>query len=165
MVSPRSRTGSVAVTTRLRDAKKMCFQRPKSGWQSGTTSIGRSRRLYFLPMYPYPTHGGAGPVSGGHRGRQGRVQNPVPLREEQAGKGVKGRLPPAGKTGFVIISYWYLWFYPLGISWDKISGYAGINFIPRPFLDFSIFVRVYTPWVSSPAAGSRPLMFYEILLK
>ena len=38
-----------------------------------------TRRLYFLPtrMYPYPTHGGAGPVSGGHRGRQGSVQNPI----------------------------------------------------------------------------------------
>ena len=75
-VLPRSHTVSVAVTIRLRDVKRACFQRPKSGWQSGTTSSGRSRRLYFLPTYPYPTHGGAGPVSGGHRGRQGRVQNP-----------------------------------------------------------------------------------------
>ena len=76
-VLPRSHTVSVAVTIRLRDVKRACFQRPKSGWQSGTTSSGRSRRLYFLPTYPYPTHGGAGPVSGGHRGRQGRVQNPT----------------------------------------------------------------------------------------
>ena len=88
-VLPRAHTVSVAVTIRLRDVKRACFQRPKAGWQSGTTSSGRSRRLYFLPTYPYPTHGGAGPVSGGHRGRQGSVQNPDPLQEDRAGKGVK----------------------------------------------------------------------------
>ena len=31
-------------------------------------------------MYPYPSYGAAGPVSGGLQGRQGRVQNPVPIR-------------------------------------------------------------------------------------
>ena len=55
-VLPRSHTVSVAVTIRLRDVKRACFPRPKSGWQSGTTSSGRSRRLYFLPMYPYPRY-------------------------------------------------------------------------------------------------------------
>ena len=51
-------------------------------------------------MYPYPTHGGAGPVSGGHRGRQGSVQNPSPLREDQGGKGVKliWEMPVLGNT-------------------------------------------------------------------
>ena len=88
-VLPRSHTVSVAVTIRLRDVKRTCFQRRKAGWQSGTTSSGRSRRLYFLPTYPYPTHGGAGPVSGGHRGRQGSVQNPNPIEWDQDGKGVK----------------------------------------------------------------------------
>ena len=42
---PRSHTVSVAVTIRLRDVYGACFPRPKSGWQSGTTSSGRSRRL------------------------------------------------------------------------------------------------------------------------
>ena len=76
-VPPRTHTVSVGVTIRLRDVYRRCFQRPKSVWQSGTTSSGRSRRLFFLCTYPYPTHGGAGPVSGGHRGRQGSVQNPT----------------------------------------------------------------------------------------
>ena len=88
-VLPRSHTVSVAVTIRLRDVKRACFQRPKAGWQSGTTSSGRSRRLYFLPTYPYPTHGGAGPISGGLRGRQGSAATPCPLGEDTRGKGVK----------------------------------------------------------------------------
>ena len=67
-VLPRSHTVSVAVTIRLRDVYRTCFQRPKAGWQSGTTSSGRSRRLYFLPTYPYPSHGGAGAISGGLQG-------------------------------------------------------------------------------------------------
>ena len=73
-----SHTESVAVTIRLRDVYRACFPRPKSGRQSGTTSSGRSRRLYFLPTYPYSTHGGAGAISGAPRGRQGSVQNPYP---------------------------------------------------------------------------------------
>ena len=75
-VLPRTHTVSVAVIMRLRDVYRRCFPRPKSGWQSGTTSSGRSRRLYILPTYPYPTHGGAGAISGGPRGRQGSVQTP-----------------------------------------------------------------------------------------
>ena len=89
-VLPRSHTVSVGVTIRLRDVKRACFPRPKAGWQSGTTSSGRSRRLYFLPTYPYSTHGGAGPISGGPRGRQGSVQNPGCGDHNQHGKGVKG---------------------------------------------------------------------------
>ena len=88
-VPPRTHAVSVAVTIRLRDVKRACFQRPKSGWQSGTTSSGRSRRLYFLPTYPYPTHGGAGAISGGHRGRQGSAANAHPIEWDDHGKGVK----------------------------------------------------------------------------
>ena len=94
-VFPRAHTVSVAVTIRLRDVYRACFPRPKSGWQSGTTSSGRSRRLYFLPTYPYPTHGGAEPISGGPRGRQGSVKNPTCLEDiGSVGKGLKPSLEP-----------------------------------------------------------------------
>ena len=40
-------------------------------------------------MYPYPSYGAAGPVSGGLEGRQESVQNPCPLEGDTGRKGVK----------------------------------------------------------------------------
>ena len=40
-------------------------------------------------MYPYPSYGAAGPVSGGLQGRQGRVENPCHPGGDTRGKGVK----------------------------------------------------------------------------
>ena len=50
-------------------------------------------------MYPYPSYGAAGPVSGGLEGRQGRVLDADPLEEDRGGKGVKNGSGPGHTTG------------------------------------------------------------------
>ena len=67
-VLPRTRTGSVGVTSRWQTADGRCSERPLRLQQSRGTSSDRSQRTYIFCMYPYPSYGGAGPVSGGLQG-------------------------------------------------------------------------------------------------
>ena len=78
-VLPRTRTGSVGVTSRWQTADGRCSERPLRLQQSRGTSSDRSQRTYIFRMYQYPSYSAAGPVSGGLQRRQGRVQNACPL--------------------------------------------------------------------------------------
>ena len=57
--------------------------------QSRVTSSDRSQTTYFLRMYPYPSYGAAGPVSGGLQGRQGRVLDAGVPWYTRVGKGLR----------------------------------------------------------------------------
>ena len=87
-VLPRTRTGSVGVTSRWQTADGRCSERPLRLQQSRHTSSDRSQRADIFRMYPYPSYGAAGPVSGGLQGRQGRVQNPIAVYSSLDGKGL-----------------------------------------------------------------------------
>ena len=93
-VLPRTRTGSVGVTSRWQTADGRCSERPLRLQQSRVTSSDRSQTTYFLCMYPYPSYGAAGPVSGGLEGRQGRVHNPYHAHHDTGGKGVNDHSMP-----------------------------------------------------------------------
>ena len=54
--------------------------------------------MCIFRMYPYPSYGAAGPVSGGLRGRQGRVLDAGRLEDDREGKGVKKSVVWAGAT-------------------------------------------------------------------
>ena len=99
-VLPRTRTGSVGVTSRWQTADVRCSERPLRLQQSRVTSSDRSQRTYIFRMYPYPSYGAAGPVSGGLEGRQGRVQNPYHAHHDTDGKGVKPLLSPQKGSAF-----------------------------------------------------------------
>ena len=68
-VLPRTRTGSVGVTSRWQTADVRCSERPLRLQQSRGTSSERSQRTYIFCMYPYPSYGAAEPISGGLQGR------------------------------------------------------------------------------------------------
>ena len=58
---------------------------PRRPRVSGATSSRVRIGSYLLRIYPYPAHGGLGPVGGGSRGRREAVGDPLPSK-----KGVGG---------------------------------------------------------------------------
>ena len=58
-------------------------------WCVGVTSSRGQGGPVLLRMYPYPTRGAAGPVSGARRGRQGGRADPSRVRHDKGGSRVK----------------------------------------------------------------------------
>ena len=55
---------------------------------SGATSSRVRIGSYLLRIYPYPAHGGLGPVGGGSKGRREAAGDPGMVNHTRAGKGL-----------------------------------------------------------------------------